>query len=502
MKKQNKKFKIGLIIMTICMLLTNLTKVNAMGNEILLHAYYSGILVYFHEETNTGRFAVLVDNKENYVYQKQDEGDPKENVTLVNKKPITDTKLRKVIQNGYPAVSMEELGFDYIPDAFIATQEAIYMVCNNRDADKYVTPTIPGQQQIQAAKQIAEKALNQINTNTNKEIKITQDKKQWSIQGEYIVKEYTINTSGKAYNTSISIEGGEGIKITDKDNQIKTTFVENDTIKVHIPKQNDRQKFKIILHATIEEYEPYLCQDKEGKEYIYIEKGTYPIQTAQEIDRTNCTITIINTDKDTKQPIQGNRFELLDKQGNSIKTNLITDENGKITIPSIAKGEYQIEQKSVVEGYTVVPIISKITLTGKEETLSVNVCNSKLHVEENENTNKEINVIQEDKQIHENNITDVDNIYQNNTVKEILNQTNETNWYNNNEFINTINRKNTINKTNNHIYNNTIEETTVDNQQLTTEEINFNMERQDFINYIDCIRLGKQSPLKLPVTGK
>ncbi len=116
--------------------------------------------------------------------------------------------------------------------------------------------------------------------------------------------------------------------------------------------------------------------------------------------------------------------------------------------------------------------------------------------------NKEINITEENKNVVENNITQLSNITTTNINKEIINETNETNLHNVNNFINTINRKNIVNLTKENTYKNEIQEEYIQNQVLQGENITLSMTRQDYINYIDMIMLNSTKIPILPVASR
>ncbi len=75
---------------------------------------------------------------------------------------------------------------------------------------------------------------------------------------------------------------------------------------------------------------------------------------------TNKSSLIINlTDAQTKAPIAGGVFKIVDSKGNLVKDGLVTDEAGKITVPSLPAGRYEVTQVSTVNGYS----LAKASLT-------------------------------------------------------------------------------------------------------------------------------------------
>lgn len=503
MKKERKVGRILISMLLIFNMIMGTGIVKADAEEVSFYVAESAIITFEHSDRPyIHRFNMIIDRANNIIYQlAEDEKEIEKQLTI--QEELKDSNLKKVLKYGYPNVSIKELGSSDVEDAYIATQEAIYMICDNKSPEGYITPTTPGQKEIDLAKAIVAKALLDYTPIENSEIQMNEKSKEWKEEGEYLVKEYTIKVNGDIQNSHIVEDSNIGIKITDLSNQNKVSFQKEDAIKVWVPKNNLNQNFNITLTGKMQGNTEYVGIGSNGKQYAYVRKGEYEAKVVQNIRIGEVSnVLLVNKDYETKEPIVGNSFELLDESGNLLRENLITDANGTVLLRNVEKGNYQIKQKEAILGYNKIGAITQLAITGIENEVTVTLYNQKKKATIEENNNKqEVNVTQEDNEIHENNTTDVTNIHTTNNFKEIVNQINETNWYNNNDFINTINRKNIKNKTKNNLYNNIIKEEQIENE-TTTEIINLQMSRADYINYMDCIRMGSTQIPKLPVTGK
>lgn len=503
MRKKQKVIKLGIIIQILIILISHCSIVKAENVEIDFYIQHGGIIAFSHQDRlKIGRYNMLRSRNKNVIYQYAEDIDQILTTKLVTKEKITDNRIAQVLRNGYPNKTIEELNCDVEEMAYIATQEAIYMMCDNKDPNKYLTPSRPEQDQIAVAKAIYAAALKENGINNTAEIGIKELTKDWKEEENYVTKSYQINMEKAPINSQLEIVGGEGIKVTNLENQEIETFSNLDTFKVQIPKNKVNQNFQLKLIATVYGQEYYFCKDSNNKEFIYVEEGQHETQNIVTIRNGQVTtIMILNKDEETKQPIQGNEFELLNEEGLVIQSDLITNENGEIQIQNLEKGNYYLKQTLAKGEYDKIGTVTFIQITGEENKITIQLYNSKTKKEENINTNKEVNVFEKNQEIIDKTVTQIDNIYTTNTYREIINEINETNWYYNKDYINTINRKNIQNNTNNDLYLNTIEERNIQeniNQRITKSQ----MTRQDFINYIDCVSLGKQTVPKLPVTGK
>lgn len=503
MRKKEKVIKLGVMIQILILLVSHSIIVKAENVEIDFYIQHEGIIAFSHRDRpKIGRYNMLRDHDQNVIYQYSEDIDEITTTKLITKEKITDYRVAQVLRNGYPNKTMEELNCDVEEMAYIATQEAIYMMCDNKDSNKYIIPSRPEQNQIAVARAIYAAALKENGVSDIEEIRIEELTKDWQEEENYVTKTYQVKMEKAPINSQLEIIGGQEIKITNLENQEITKFNNLDIFKVQIPRDNANQNFQLKLVATVKGQEYYLCKDSNNKEFIYVGEGEHEAQNIISIRNGEVTtVTVINKDNDTKEPIQGNKFELLNQNWEVIQSNLITDKKGEIQIQNLEKGNYYLKQTVATGDYNKIETRTLIQITGAENKITIQLYNSKTKKEEIINSNKEINVFEENKEIIDKTVTQVDNIYTINTYREMINQINESNWYNNKEAINKINRKNILNIRNNDLYLNTVEERNVQ-EQMNQIITNFQMTREDFINYIDCLSLAKEAPPKLPVTGK
>ena len=155
-----------------------------------------------------------------------------------------------------------------------------------------------------------------------------------------------------------------------------------------------RQKTTIAGHRIYSEDYPFIITG-DGKAY----KG----DSEEEIEE----ITIINEriladidillEDDIEEEIQGGTFQLIDEEGNVIKSGS-TDKDGLLKIKDITPGKYTLKQKSTIEGYEISTEVYTFTVTeeGKvvdsktsKEIELINVLNKRI-IEEDETGKNEI----------------------------------------------------------------------------------------------------------------
>lgn len=81
------------------------------------------------------------------------------------------------------------------------------------------------------------------------------------------------------------------------------------------------------------------------------------------------SVSLEKVDRDTKSLLADAEFELQDKDGNTLKTNLKTDQKGKLTVADLLPGEYQFVETKAPTGY----ILDTTPLKFKISTEALNV---------------------------------------------------------------------------------------------------------------------------------
>lgn len=491
-----------LAIIIIIINISNISSASLVGKEVNISAReYNNIPYSYGNEERKAVLRFTDDNIPVYVMKKND---VITSFTTNNIEFYNDEAIKNILKNGYGCKNWQELGSNNVEEAYLATQEAIYIQKEGRNIDDYEI--------VEGEEESANRILNttrEILKNASKEkpntINITTNDTKWKTYEEnsnYKYKEYSIE-SANTIPGDITIQNGKDVKVVDKlTNEIKSTFNDGDIFYLIVPKDIDQEitlQFNYEMSGTnlytyrktsaIEEQ--YLLAEKEG----FVLSASFKEEVITEVN-----LEILNQSKETKLPIKGNIFSIIKQDGTVVKRELETDEEGKINT-KIAKGKYYLQQTNTIDGYNLNKALIEIDV-GDQENISIKVESTKPVTEEVTILNKEINVIEESKNVIENNITEVSNIKTTNINKEIINETNETNLHNVNNFINTINRKNVTNLTKENIYNNYIDEIYTQNKELEGENVTLHMTRKDYVNYIDMLMLDSAKVPILPVASK
>lgn len=477
------KTKRILMILTLIILIT--TKCSAIttiaeGRNIFIQEKVE-VPYHYANEPKADCNILSYDDKEIYALGEYNDSS---NVIVTDGAYYKDEEINHILENGYPMQMYTALGCADWKEAYMATQEAIYCKTQNKDIDRYIAENAAGQRIINAVKKI-------LGTKKREEITLAEVTDWYTLSDTEKGKEYEITCNHEVH--------GYGVKTIGANAGI--VYRNGTKFRVVVPK-NSQNSISIKIEVDI--ICPYvqICSSKENpkKQYVMVEIGTVRRDKQFKINLTDAQINIQNRDENYNI-MQGSSFDILDSEYHTIKENLQTDHLGKIQV-GLDKGKYYLKQTNVANNdYELNKALIEINVQDTKE-IDINVINTLKNYETNVIKQKEINTTEETKHIQEINQKEVTNIHTTNINKEIINEINETNLNNVNHFINTISKRNVQNLRRENVYKNWIDEFNKQDQILEGENINSNMTRSDYMNYIDMLMYGKTTAPILPVASK
>lgn len=278
---------------------------------------------------------------------------------------ITDVKLWRIIINGYPYKTIEELGCANKEEAFTATKQAIYCYIHGNNPQDYSPIGEAGNRTLNALNMILSNAGNSQEMQISNNIKINKEQEQFEIdekQPEYVSKIYSISAGTAITNYKILINNiQEGfldrIKVTDLNNSEKNEFNQYEKFKILIPIKSLTEKgnFTINVQTKINN-KPVLYGKANNSTYqdYALTGATYEDADGNANDvyyKNETKVKIIKQDKETEERLENVGFRIFDQNKNVIYSNLKTDSNGEILINNLIPGKYFIQEVNSKEGY-------------------------------------------------------------------------------------------------------------------------------------------------------
>lgn len=275
---------------------------------------------------------------------------------------IEDLGLWRVVINGYPYKSIEQLGVTNEEEAYIATKQSIYCYIYNTGTELYSAINEQGERVINAMNNILENARNSNESFDNPNIEIEQSEK-WNvdeIENKYVSKEYKIKSNKNISKITLNLESQpKGTKITNLD--------EDGKFKILIPIENLKEsgKFKIKIQTELETKPIFLGEAPSNDLQNYL-LTTYSYEDMdkefeQEYEKNNTKIIIEKVDSDTKEVLKGAKFEILDEKQKSIRV-AETNNEGQVILDGLMPGIYYIKEVQAPNGYSIDSELKKVEI--------------------------------------------------------------------------------------------------------------------------------------------
>lgn len=296
---------------------------------------------------------------------------------------IEDLGLWRVIINGYPYKSIEQLGVANEEEAYIATKQSIYCYIYNTGTELYSAINEQGERVINAMNNILENARNSNESFENPNIEIEQSEK-WNvdeIENKYVSKQYKIKCNKNISKITLNLESQpKGTKITNLDEEGK--------FKILIPIESLKEsgKFKIKIQTELETKPIFLGEapSDDLQNYVLTAYSYEDVDTEfeQEYEKNNTKIIIEKVDSDTKKVLKGAKFEILDEKQKSIRVTE-TNNEGQVILDGLMPGIYYIKEIQAPNGYSIDSELKKVEIKLNQE-ISLKIKNNKIIVKQEE----------------------------------------------------------------------------------------------------------------------
>lgn len=300
----------------------------------------------------------------------------KETYQVKIKEVLNNDTIWRIIKNGYPYKSVEELGVETQDDAYFATMQAINCVLRGYTLEEAKTLYIPGQFAINGEnyndiQRRGTKTLNamynliDIGLNGNEKrgqllnisIKSVTDFKKENIN--FYSQTFSIQSSSEISEYSVSkIENlPDGSYVSDTNGNKKQNFKSGENFKIMIPtnKISTDIKGKISVTAKQKNYPVYYGSSMlEGyQDYALCNLPYSEVYSTSEIyvQTNKSKVIVTKVDKDTQEPIKGVKFQITGSNG--VTSTFSTNEKGQVVLANQIPGTVVIKEIETVENYVL-----------------------------------------------------------------------------------------------------------------------------------------------------
>lgn len=397
MKKFIKLILVVLVIAIInIMLLVNTVQAVEKGGQITIYTkgYFDRIIKKDQTIVKTAHAVYQENGKEYPVYCLNRElhgvGDYIAKYDVENQGKLTDLGLWRIIVNGYPYKTPEQLGAANEQEAYIATKQAIYCYIYNTRLEQYTAINEAGTRAINAMSIILENARNSTEDFNNTNVEIFQSDK-WEVdevEDKYISKKYKITSDINISKFILSLENQpKGTKITDLENQERKEFKSKESFKILIPISSleESGEFKVKIQTQMETKPIFLGKAPSGELQDYaltaFSYENVDTELIQKYEKNDTEVIIEKQDADTKETLKNAKFEILDNNQKVIMV-VETDEDGQIILNKLMPGTYYIREIKAPDEYALDMELHKIDIKLNQK-IKLKVYNNKIVIHNN-----------------------------------------------------------------------------------------------------------------------
>lgn len=289
-------------------------------------------------------------------------------------KVLSDERLWRVYRNGYPYVSKEKLGVETEDDAYLATKQAGYWIIRGYKLEDIRSYFRPGETEINGqnlediqrrGRKVIDAIYNLVDLGYNgKETPEYNNLLKVERSGpiieddDFLSQTYSVvsKTEIEGYTVNEISDFPNGSYVTDINGNKKQSFLKNEKFKVIIPKKNVKENItgNIKIQSRYKNYPVYYGKARSGnlQDYaIMVDKySELNSQTKLKIDAYKSSIKIVKSDAETKEKLEGIKFNFKYEDGTNIG-DYVTDVNGEIKLNKLKPGKIIITELATKEKY-------------------------------------------------------------------------------------------------------------------------------------------------------
>ena len=295
---------------------------------------------------------------------------------------LEDSRIWRVVINGYPYKSYSEMGVENEDDAFVATKHAIYSILYDIDVRAYYrggdergVKIVDAIDRLVSIGRNGTEEYKETNININKASEFIEDE----IDKDYYSQKFVVESPVNMEQFTISLLNGFTVntKIVDLNNNIRQTFFANEEFKIMIPKSElvHDINLNIGIYAKCETYPVFYGNSNNEQLQNYIlsfdKYGDVSNNIEININVNKSKLKIIKKDKEGDIPIKAVKFEVFYESGEKIGE-YQTDKNGEININGLKPGKVIVKEIETNDSYILDNTPKEINVEyNKEYTLEI-----------------------------------------------------------------------------------------------------------------------------------
>lgn len=265
----------------------------------------------------------------------------------------TNDIVYRVLLNGYPQKSPEELGVSTWEQAHYSTQLALWNSLGQINTAELQFKDAAVEKATKAIIHAADQSQDTQDVYMNV---VPTDKKEAQLNGEYFeTTTYTVQTNAKKGTFKVQMNNApQGTRVVTEQGEAKEMFQIGEKFRIQVPKSSKSNELSLKVVSNLTNYNAIAYKGTETIQdaTVLLERSTEQVSTNLQVYwKANGSIKVMKVDEN-KKPLPGAVFEVLNSNQEVIGT-ITADKNGVAELGNLELGTYTIKEVKAPVGYVL-----------------------------------------------------------------------------------------------------------------------------------------------------
>ncbi|PGE04280.1 thioester domain-containing protein [Bacillus pseudomycoides] len=265
----------------------------------------------------------------------------------------TNDVVYRVLLNGYPQKSPEELGVSTWQQAHYSTQLALWNALGQINTAELQFKDAAVEKATKAIINSADQSQETQDVSMNV---VPTDKQEAKLNGEYFeTTTYAVQTNAKKGTFKVKMNNApQGTRIVTEQGETKETFQLGEKFRIQVPKSSKSSELSLKVVSNLVNYNAIAYKGTETIQdaTVLLERSTEQISTGLQVYwQANGGLKVMKIDEN-KKPLPGAVFSVLNS-GQEVMGTITANENGVAELGNLELGTYTVKEVKAPTGYVL-----------------------------------------------------------------------------------------------------------------------------------------------------
>lgn len=265
----------------------------------------------------------------------------------------TNDIVYRVLLNGYPQKSPEELGVSTWEQAHYSTQLALWNSLGQINTAELQFKDAAVEKATKAIIHAADQSQDTQDVYMNV---VPTDKKEAQLNGEYFeTTTYTVQTNAKKGTFKVQMNNApQGTRVVTEQGEAKEMFLIGEKFRIQVPKSSKSNELSLKVVSNLTNYNAIAYKGTETIQdaTVLLERSTEQVSTDLQVYwKANGSLKVMKVDEN-KKPLPGAVFTVLNS-GQEVMGTITANENGVAELGNLELGTYTVKEVKAPTGYVL-----------------------------------------------------------------------------------------------------------------------------------------------------